>query len=83
MAYLELTMEAYEDVLNAAGNRRGQVALKINELGVFETTPAEEEVAVAEPEVEPEVETPTEAATEECAEEEPERRSFVAEEPND
>ena len=48
MAYLELSKEAYEDVLNAAGNRRGAVALKISAVGVFETTPVEEEVAVAE-----------------------------------
>ena len=79
MAYLELSMEAYEDVLNAAGNRRGQVALKIGEVGVFETTPEEEQVAVAEEQVE--AEAPVETAEDQA--EEPERRSFVAEESND
>ena len=54
MAYLELSKEAYEDVLNAAGNRRGAVALKIGAVGVFEITPEAEAVEVAEPEADAE-----------------------------
>ena len=64
MAYLELSKEAFDDLIRAAGSRAGQVANVCNTQGVFETTPAEEESEVAEPEVAPEVEEPSLADSE-------------------
>ena len=48
MAYLELSKEAYDDLLHAAGSRAGQVAKVCNELGVWETTVEEEAAQVAD-----------------------------------
>lgn len=59
MAYLELSREAYEDVLNAAGNRRGAVALKLSDVGVWDATATKAE---APPEAVPEPDEAAEAA---------------------
>ena len=74
MAYLELSLEAYDDLIRAAGSRGGQVARVCNEQGVWETSPEEEAVSVSESEpavceetvaeVEPESEPSAEDITE-------------------
>ena len=56
MAYLELSLEAYDDLIRAAGSRAGQIAKVCNEKGVWQTTPDEEAAAVSEPETETETE---------------------------
>ena len=65
MAYLELSKEAYEDVLNAAGNRRGAVALKIGEVGKFDEVQTAQEAPpdVQEPEDAPEASAEEEDVT--------------------
>ncbi len=65
MAYLELSLEAYDDLIRAAGSRAGQIAKVCNEKGVWQTTPDEEAAAVSEPETETETAPPDDAQQEE------------------
>jgi len=45
MAYLEFTLEAYDNLIKAAGNRGAQVSKVCREQGAWEDTAAEEDPA--------------------------------------